>query len=55
MTTMANVSNTWYEQGRYEEVEPEPLAIQILEFRREALSAKHIETLITMYDLAHTL
>lgn len=52
MTMMADLVQKWYDQGRL--VEVEPVAIQILELRREVLGNDNLWTLVAMRDLAVT-
>ena len=52
ITMMVQITSDWFHQGRYREVEP--IALQIVQFRREILGALHPDTLKAMYDLART-
>ncbi|KAF8856400.1 FabD/lysophospholipase-like protein [Acephala macrosclerotiorum] len=50
--SMANLANTWWQQGRL--IETEQLEIQVLKLRKEVLGEKHPDTIEAMENLAIT-
>jgi hypothetical protein len=52
LTSMANLTSTFWNQGRWEEAEK--LFMQVMETRKTKLGANHPSTLTSMANLAST-
>jgi hypothetical protein len=52
LTSMSNLASMYSSQGRWKEAEP--LEIQVIETRKRVQEEEHLDTLISMANLAST-